>query len=152
MGGCGGKPGTGGASGGASVAVLNWQSALTLDRCELVATDGGAGAKGGNGGPGGAGKPGAPGGLAYDGPDGGTSVGKAGSGGAGGNGGPGGSGAGGNGGPSYALVYKGDTPTKLNGTLLAHGAGGAKGIGGGLDVAKAPDGFAGGSADEFSVP
>ena len=152
MGGCGGKPGNGGAGGGAAVAVLSWQSTLTLDHCELVAAEGGAGGNGGNGGLGGLGKSGGAGGAAFDAPDGGISIGKAGNGGAGGNGGPGGSGAGGNGGPSYALVYKGDTPTKLNGTMLAHAAGGAKGIGGSVAMTKAPDGFAASSADEFSVP
>jgi hypothetical protein len=152
MGGCGGNPGTGAAGGGASVAVLSWQSTLILDRCELSSADAGSGGNGGNGGLGGFGKPGGAGGPAYGLPDGGIGIGKAGNGGQGGNGGPGGSGAGGNGGPSYALVYKGNTPTKLSGTSLAHGAGGAKGIGGAVDIVKAPDGFAGMSADEYSVP
>ncbi|HMJ50857.1 MAG TPA: hypothetical protein VK540_02245, partial [Polyangiaceae bacterium] len=85
-------------------------------------------------------------------PDAGMGLGKGGSGGPGGNGGNGGSGAGGNGGPSYALVYKGTAPTQLNGTLLTHGTGGAKGIGGTVDLVTAPDGLPGTAGDEFPVP
>ena len=111
---------------------------------------------GGKGGIGGEGKAGGNGGAAYGdadaGADAGTRVGQGGSGGPGGKGGNGGSGAGGNGGPSYALVYKGTAPNKLNGTTLVHGAGGAKGIGGSIDTVKAPDGIVGTAAEEFSVP
>lgn len=160
MGGCGGSAGTGGGSGGASVALLSWQSAITLDRCELIALVGGAGGKGGNGGMGGVGGMGAPGGAGYESdagsaPDAGSSpdaghteLGPGGNGGPGGKGGNGGSGAGGNGAPSHAIVFKGTTPAKLNGTLLTHGLGGAGGIGGSVDTLKAPDGLVGISSDE----
>jgi len=157
MGGCGGLPGRGGASAGASVALLSWMSTLTLERCELISVNGGVGGNGGNGGLGGEGKPGGAGGAAYAGdagpdPDAGMGLGKGGNGGSGSKGGNGGSGAGGNGGPSYALVYKGTAPHKLNGTSLVHGTGGEKGIGGSLDIAKAPDGIVGTAAEEFAVP
>jgi hypothetical protein len=155
MGGCGGGPGMGGASAGASVALLSWMSSLTLERCELISVDGGAGGKGGNGGVGGEGKAGGAGGAAYGdadaGSDAGVGLGKGGNGGPGGKGGNGGSGAGGNGGPSYALVYRGSAPTKLNGTSLVHGAGGAKGAGGSVENAKAPDGVVGTAGEEFAV-
>jgi hypothetical protein len=85
-------------------------------------------------------------------PDAGVGLGKGGNGGTGGNGGNGGSGAGGNGGPSYGIVYKGAVPTKLNSTTVAHGAGGAKGLGGSVDSVKAPDGLTGLAADDFLVP
>src|SRR5688572_20784379 len=116
-----------------------------------------SGGNGGKGGIGGEGKPGAAGGAAYGGdagpdPDAGTGLGKGGNGGPGGKGGNGGSGAGGNGGPSYAIVYKGTAPTKLNGTALVHGIGGAKGTGGSIDNVKAPDGLVGATAEEFPVP
>jgi hypothetical protein len=39
----------------------------------------------------------------------------------------------------------------MNGTTLAHGAGGAKGIGAGT-APKAPDGTQGAAADELGVP
>jgi hypothetical protein len=157
MGGCGGAPGMGGASAGASVALLNWMSTVTLDHCELISGAGGGGGNGGKGGKGGLGKDGGFGGAAYTGdagasPDAGVGLGKGGNGGPGGHGGNGGSGAGGNGGPSYAVVYKGTAPTKMNGTIVAHGAGGAKGMGGSVDGAKAPDGVVGFAADDFLVP
>jgi hypothetical protein len=147
----------GGTGAGASVALLTWMSPLTLDRCDITAANGGAGGKGGNGGKGGAGKAGALGGAGYSGdagagPDAGTMPGGGGKGGTGGNGGPGGSGAGGNGGPSYAIVYKSTAPTKLNGSIVAHGAGGTRGTGGQLEGAKAPDGKNGDAADDFAVP
>jgi len=157
MGGCGGMPGIGGASAGASVALLSWMSSVTLERCELIAVEGGAGGNGGKGGVGGEGKAGGSGGAAYAGvagpdPDAGMGLGKGGNGGPGGKGGNGGSGAGGNGGPSYAVVYKGSAPARLNGTLLVHSAGGEKGTGGSIDIAKAPDGIVGTAGEEFSVP
>jgi hypothetical protein len=157
MGGCGGSPGKGGSSAGASVALLSWSSTITLDHCELIAGAGGNGGKGGNGGNGGLGKPGAPGGAAYVGDagpvvDAGSGLGKGGNGGLGGNGGNGGSGAGGNGGPSYGIVHKGTAPQWLNGTIVARGAGGAKGAGGTIDNVKAADGNPGLAADEFAVP
>ena len=44
------------------------------------------------------------------------------------------------------------TPTRLNGTTVAHGAGGTKGTGGAVDNVKAPDGIVGAAADDFAVP
>ena len=44
------------------------------------------------------------------------------------------------------------TPTKLNGTIVAHGAGGPKGTGGSVESVKAPDGMVGAAADDFAVP
>jgi len=155
MGGCGGSAGIGGASGGASVALLTWMAPITLDQCELTSSAGGTGGKGGNGGNGGFGKWGALGGHAYTGDagaPGGAGIGMGATGGPGGNGGNGGSAAGGDGGPSYTIVYKGSAPIKLNGTLLAHREGGAKGIGGAVTNVKAPDGLIGGAADDFIVP
>jgi hypothetical protein len=150
MGGCGGTKGTGGTSAGASVALLAWTSAITLDACQLIAADGGVGGNGGSGGTGGKGAAGGKGGAGIAG-DAATGVGKGGSGGVGGDGGLGGPGAGGNGGPSYALVYKGTAPTRMNGTSLGHGGGGARGVGAGT-APKAPDGTAGAAADELVVP
>jgi hypothetical protein len=150
MGGCGGGKGTGGGSGGASLAVLVWTSTLTFDHCELVGSDGGSGGNGGNGGSGGKGAAGGNGGAGSAG-DAATGVGKGGSGGVGGDGGAGGPGAGGNGGPSYAVVYKGTAPSRINGTIVSHGAGGAKGVGAGT-TSKAPDGAVGAAADDFPVP
>jgi hypothetical protein len=151
MGGCGGGPGLGGGSGGASVALLSFASSLRLDRCELVSAGGGAGGKGGNGGLGGMGAIGAAGGDAYAG-DAGPAIGKGGSGGKGGNGGPGGSGAGGSGGPSYALVFKGELPLRLNGTTLIAGLGGAAGLGGlVVGAVKAEDGAVGAAAEQLAL-
>jgi hypothetical protein len=127
-------------------------SQVTLDRCELFASDGGAGGKGGNGSAGNEGKSGANGGGEFVPDGGGVTIGKAGGGGTGGHGGNGGSGAGGNGGPSHALVYKGTAPIKSPDTVLVYGAGGAKGIGGTLMGAKALDGLAGGASVELILP
>ncbi|HMJ56240.1 MAG TPA: hypothetical protein VK540_29435 [Polyangiaceae bacterium] len=150
MGGCGGLGGLGGAGGGASVALLSWTSVVTLESCDLVAHGGGQGGKGGSGGPGGSGKSGALGGEAFV-ADGGTVVGNGGRGGTGGTGGIGGPGAGGAGGPSYALVYKGQSPIKTTVTLTA-GAGGLGGLGGTSGSTTASGGNAGQAAPEFPVP
>jgi hypothetical protein len=150
MGGCGGKGGWGGAGGGASIALLSWTTQLTLETCELIAHAGGPGGKGGVGGAGGSGKAGAAGGAAFV-SDGGTVVGKGGRGGTGGNGGLGGPGAGGTGGPSYALVYKGQPPTRTALTLTP-GSPGSGGPGGTSGSTTAPSGDAGQAATEFSVP
>jgi hypothetical protein len=135
-----------GASGGASVALLVWQSGIALDACTLVAQEGGAGANGGNGGSAGLGKTGAAGGVGnptYGIPDGGG-------GGKGGNGAPGGSGSGGSGGPSVALVHNGSAPDHPN-SSLSERAGGAKGLGGSLGPDVALDGLDGGAMDELGV-
>ena len=164
MGGCGGKGGTGGTGGGASVALLSWNSVgLVLDSCVLIASTGGPGGKGGNGGLGGLGQDGADGGADYRSGDAGvgdagssdagpTTIASGGKGGRGGNGGNGGPGAGGNGGPSYAVVYKGTSPSRLNGTTVTAGTAGAKGVGGTAGNLKAPDGFVGSAAEEFAAP
>ena len=148
MGGCGGDLGTGGIGGGASVALLSWDSALTLDACGLVASAGGAGGVGGAAHAGGLGKAGGSGGTASVV----NTIGGGGIGGNGGNGGNGGSGAGGTGGPSIALVYSVSKPTFLNDPVRTPGAGGAHGAGGrlGLNTANwAPDGSDGMSVPEY---
>jgi hypothetical protein len=151
MGGCGGAAGIRGTGGGASVAVLSWNSKLTLDACILLASDGGAGGRGGAAGPGGPGKDGGAGGQNN------ASIGKGGNGGYGGYGGRGGSGSGGTGGPSIALVYSGIAPTLLNkSTLTSSLTKAPKGIGGQVDVnepeTKAPDGAPGITAAIYTAP
>jgi hypothetical protein len=150
MGGCGGKGGVGGAGGGASVALLSWTSTVTLDACELVAHAGGQGGKGGSGGAGGSGKAGAAGGVPFI-ADGGIVVGRGGRGGTGGIGGLGGPAAGGTGGPSYALVYKGQSPLTTTITLTP-GAPGTGGLGGTSGSTTGPSGPLGQAAPEFPVP
>jgi hypothetical protein len=149
MGGCGGKGGGGGAAGGASVALLSWDSKVTLDACELVAGNGGPGGKGGSGGAGGTGKNGADGGLGLS--DSTNSLGPGGKGGKGGDGGIGGPGAGGNGGPSYAVVFHGTSPVKLNETTLAPGTGGAAGPGGVSGTTTGANGSAGRSGEQLAL-
>jgi hypothetical protein len=144
MSGCGGGAGTGATSGGASIAMLDWNSGVILNSCTLLAASGGAGGKGGNGGAGGTGKDGADGGAA------GSGMGKGGKGGKGGNGGVGGPGAGGNGGPSYALVYNGTEPVQTT-TTLTPGSGGAKGVGGTAGTVPAPDGTVGSAQQKLLV-
>jgi hypothetical protein len=148
MGGCGGKGGTGGAGGGASVALISWSSNITLDTCELVASNGGVGGKGGDGGLGGLGKDGAVGGAA----DTTNSIGKGGKGGPGGNGGSGGPGAGGNGGPSVVLVVHGAEPLKLKTSTLTTGQGGTAGPGGAAGSLVGESGNAGSATAQLSVP
>jgi hypothetical protein len=148
MGGCGGKGGTGGAGGGASVALISWSSNITLDTCELVASNGGVGGKGGDGGLGGLGKDGAVGGAA----DTTNSIGKGGKGGPGGNGGSGGPGAGGNGGPSVVLVVHGAEPLKLKTSTLTTGQGGTAGPGGAAGSLVGESGNAGSATAQVSVP
>jgi hypothetical protein len=129
MGGCGGMHAEGGKGGGASVALLVWDSGMGLDTVELHAAKGGDGGLGGGGGSGGSGaRQGAPGGQG----DKGSGIGPGGNGGAGGDGGDGGSGSGGTGGPSHALVSHGTKPTESNigANALTFGAGGLTGKGG----------------------
>jgi len=138
LGGCGGFKGTAGKGGGASIALLMWDSDVTLDNCTLTAGDGGKGGDGGNGGAGSNGRPGAAGGFDTTG-----DMANAGQAGPGGKGGDGGSGSGGTGGPSYALVHHGPAPVH-SGTTLTHGQGGAAGKGGSVGgLHPAPDGTAG---------
>ena len=130
---------------GVTVLVVDDQ----LDACELVAGNGGAGGKGGNGGAGGLGKNGADGGLGLS--DSTNSLGPGGKGGKGGDGGIGGPGAGGNGGPSYALVFHGTSPVKLNETTLAPGTGGAAGPGGVSGTTTGANGSAGRSGEQLAL-
>ncbi len=150
IGGCGGKKGTGGGSGGASIAVLSWMSGVSFTDCVLIAGNGGNGGRGGNGGPGGLGRPGAEGGAGFAG-DAGDMIAKGGHGGLGGNGGSGGSGTGGSGGPSYALVYKGDSPARSS-LMTVPGTKGLGGVGGTVANVNAPSGSDGDSRGEFPVP
>jgi len=148
MGGCGGDPGIGGTGGGASVALLSWQSTVVIDGCKLTASSGGAGGDGGKGHVGGAGKAGGAGGAA----DTTNTVGKGGIGGDGGNGGNGGNGAGGTGGPSIALVYDGTPVTVLGlSTLTFAATPSAAGKGGTLGQSEAygPDGYKGLAQDIY---
>ncbi|MEO6600328.1 MAG: hypothetical protein ABIQ16_10680, partial [Polyangiaceae bacterium] len=150
MGGCGGTLATGGKGGGGSIAVLSWNSSLTLVNSSLVASSGGAGGKGGKAGTGGAGKSGGQGG----GVDTQHGVGAGGGGGSGGPGGNGGNGAGGTGGPSIALVYSMTEPAMDALSTLVPGTGGAAGVGGtyGNVNTKAPDGTLGVAKDKYVVP
>lgn len=107
-GGCPGQGGRAGTSGGASIAVLLFNSHVELESCTLKTTRGGNGGAGGTGGPGSAGGQGAPGGGSYTAT--GTTAptptatgGTGGKGGKGGNGGPGGHGGNGAGGPSVGI-------------------------------------------------
>ncbi|WP_437798913.1 hypothetical protein [Sorangium sp. So ce693] len=98
-GGCGGQGGKGGGYGGASIGIIALQgSALTLDRTEVFAGNGGRGGVGGTGQPGGVGLQGGWGGVGYG------DMWPACSGGRGGNGGRGGDAGGGLGGPSYGVA------------------------------------------------
>ena len=104
MGGCGGKGGYPGKGGGASIALLVWDSAVVLEACDIEAADAGNGGNGGKGGPGGLGVKGG------DGGDGDGMVARGGDGGKGGDGGPGGVGSGGSGGDSWAIAFHGNKP------------------------------------------
>ena len=106
-GGCGGAGGTGGQAGGSSIALLAYQSVVTLTKCQLVAGNAGAGGTGASGQAGQSGNNGGNG--APPGASGGCS------GGAGGNGAGGNGGGGGAGGISAGVAYVG-TPTTIDGT------------------------------------
>ena len=129
-GGCGGVSGSPGTGGGSSIAVLLYDSAITLSSCTLTA------AAAGNGGNGAAGQPGQPGGGG-----GAPSIGACG-GGAGGNGGNGGGGGGGAGGLSAGVLWTGTAPTVTAGSQSPAAAGAAGKNGDGTTTAKA--GTAGG--------
>ena len=98
-GGCGGAGGAHGDGGGASVALLTFESPILLIASTLVAADAGAGAQGG---PGGSGTQGG----THGAPSGGACIG-----GNGGTGGAGGQGGGGAGGVSVGVLAKGGKPT-----------------------------------------
>ena len=148
LGGCGGFAATKGTGGGASIALLVWDSGVTLQDCTLTSAAAGNGGNGGNGGAASVGQLGANGGDALH-----LDMEDAGKGGTGGNGGPGGSGSGGTGGPSYALAYHGTAPNEQGSVVLAPGSLGAKGLGGQAPGGtKAPDGTDGESAQRYEVP
>lgn len=144
-GGCGGAGGAGGAGGGSSIALLVFDSAVSVEASTLVAKDAGAGGKGGNGQRGqlASASAGAP-----------SDPAEACAGGAGGVGGSGGGGGGGAGGVSAGILYKGPAPT-IDGasttsaealpfvSLGAGSPGGASGLGGEAARASAPASSAG---------
>ena len=103
-GGCGGGGGQPGSGGGSSVAVLVFDSVVTLESCTLSASNAGGG---GNGAAGQTGQTGGTGGAGSTGACGG------GTGGSGGNGGPGGGGAGG---VSAGVLWTGTAPTVTGGS------------------------------------
>jgi len=126
-GGCPGAHGTGGVSGGASIAVLLTESgSAQILNSYLMTANGGRGGRGGTGGPGGAGGNGGAGGMGSD--KGKYRSGDGGRGGAGGAGGRGGHGGGGAGGPSAGIMLVGSSTVTQTGnsfTLGTPGAGGA---------------------------
>ena len=134
-GGCGGSGGAGGSGGGSSIAILAYNSSLTLQACTLAAASAG---RGGNGAPGQAGQAGGGGGAGYSL----TGAGDACSGGAGGSGSGGGPGGGGAGGISAGVVWTGTAPTVTGGSQTLGTAGAAGQNGDGTTTAKA--GTAGG--------
>ena len=131
-GGCGGAAGSGGKGGGSSIAIVSFNSTITLTACELTS---GAAADGGKGAAGQAGQLGG-----FQGPP--ASKGCAG--GDGGNGGAGGSGAGGSGGVSVGIAYKGTKPVTDAATdgKITVGTKGNKGTGGTPTVNDGIDGVA----------
>jgi len=144
-GGCGGAGGAFGSAGGSSIALLVFDSAVTVESSVLVAKDGG------NGGQGGKGQRAQLGSASGGAPNAGDSACAGGLGGAGGSGGGGGGGAGG---LSAGILYQGPAPV-IDGastpaadtlpfvTLGAAGAGGAKGLGGEAARSTAPASRAG---------
>jgi hypothetical protein len=141
-GGCGGPGGPGGQQGGASLALVMFNSAVigVPDQSSIVP---GLGGRGGPGGQGGLGGPGGNGGPGYQGTKynykiigrcyASAAPGWGGSGGNGGQGGAGGGGAGGNGGPSIGIALRGSSfaPVSNNGIYLGKpGTGGPAGSGG----------------------
>lgn len=108
-GGCGGAAGRGGLGGGASIGLLVLESAVSLDACEIHASDGG---RGGDGTGGQTGQLGGEGGAL----DGCT---KGCEGGAGGTGASGGGGAGGTGGVSAGIVYTSAVPPVVDAVPLS---------------------------------
>ena len=151
MGGCGGQHGLGGQGGGASVALIVWDSSVVLQDVSLRASKGGDAGYGGDGGAGGQGKSGT---VMQNGSPAAPPVQPGGDGGRGGNGGNGGSGSGGTGGPSYALVYHGTKPMELGQMSLVFATGGVAGKGGAVGTDRlnpAPDGMPGPSGSRVQV-
>ncbi len=135
---CGGAGGEGGMGGGSSIALLVFDSSVTVDSSSFAAKDGGTGGKGGDGQ-----KAQLPSTSAA------PPTADACAGGLGGVGGSGGGGGGGAGGLSVGILYKGPAPvvdgtptpsaTELGSVTLGSGhPGGAKGVGGGAAQAVAP--------------
>jgi hypothetical protein len=127
-GGCGGASGPGGKQGGASFAIVNSASTLTVTSSRVVGNQGGIGGQGGggsNGGGGGVGAAGATGGRGAQGGPGGTGGGGGGAGGA----------AGGNGGPSVLIALVGASTVTDTSTSYYLGSSGNPGQGGGGGVA-----------------
>lgn len=129
-GGCGGSGGAPATGGGSSIAILLYESTMTLTTCTLTSTTAGPG---GSGAPGQAGQPGGAGGS--------PGIGACG-GGTGGSGGNGGGGGGGAGGLSAGVVWTGTAPTVTAGSQTPGTAGAAGKNGDGTTTAKA--GTAGG--------
>ena len=116
--------GTGGGSGGSSVAVYSYLGNVTIRDSLLVARNGGNGGKGGNGGSGGSGGLGGRGGNSNgDGAHGGL-------GGMGGDGGVSGAGVGGPGGNSFCFLFKYEPELRNFGTNNQYAVG-VPGLGGG---------------------
>jgi hypothetical protein len=130
-GGCGGAGGAGGTAGGSSIAVLIFDSVVTLQQCALTS------ASAGRGGSGAAGQTGQMGGGGGAGGSAGACMG--GMGGSGGNGGPGGGGAGG---ISAGVLWTGSAPTVTGGSQTFGTAGAAGQNGDGSTTAV--DGTSGG--------
>jgi len=145
-GGCGGNKGTGGQGGGSSIALLSFESTVTLNACTLITDQAGNGANGGHGGDGTEGAPGGAGGAGINGGNNGCA------GGSGGQGGAGGSGSGGAGGISAGILYAGtSTPTPvLDGATTSNVGSAGKG---GVLGAQGPNGLTGTmvSANDGSV-
>ncbi len=123
-GGCGGAGGEPGAGGGASIALLSYDSAVVLDECTLMAQAGGWGGSGGSG------ESGQPGGLTY-----GNGLQSGCPGGVGGSGAGGNGAQGGPGGLSLGIGCAGSPPTfdgvaVTSGTALARVSVGAAGAAG----------------------
>lgn len=127
-GGCGGYPGEGGSPGGGSFGLYVFNSnEITLNRCSLVASNGGHGGLGGRGGSGGLGGSGGPG---FDVPEPGGTVVRGRDAGAGGDGSQGQTGANGGdgaGGPSYGAFCHESQLVIDEETTFEHGASGVRG-------------------------
>jgi hypothetical protein len=128
-GGCGGAGGAAGFNGGASIAIVSFDSTLTLDASRVAS---GTGGQGGAGGDGQSGQPGGQGG-----------VGAACDGGTGGIGAGGSGGSGGAGGDSIGLAWTGTIEPTVTASETQTGAGGAGGDPGGAGTGTGKPGNAG---------
>ena len=130
-GGCGGAGGAAGLGGGSSVALMSFQSAITIVGGSFTAANGGDGGAGDAGQVGQAGKSGGARWLAS-----GQTSGC--SGGSGGNGGPGGGGGGGSGGSSLGVLWSGTAPVLEADPTFSLGAAGDGGKGAGSNNSGDP--------------